>query len=370
MIRYNHIHKNDYDKLITIGNKNVLCYSKKMLKELYPEKNFVLVGETPSKKEKSEYELSERKKRKLDEKRVGKLHFADEVYNVLGAGAHNSVLHKNQGYICVGGDNYVAVKDTRAPFIIALSAMSAATVACIVLMVIMVINREPPIIVELDHPLPDVDENVEKIEDTTDDSGVDIDPNETTGDPSGGDPDDPDKPDAPDDTTGDGTSDGTSAPDSGEDTTTVPDTTVVLDPDETFPPETEAPDEPDSPSNPSTPSKNQGGSVSMIYTLNAHVSLGKSNEQVAIHFQNPNASTHAVKIKLHIVKNGVRYVAAESELIPIGYGLYKLTLSDNAPSLSAGIYQGLYEVAFYDQNTGEKAAVNSEIPGVRIIVTK
>ena len=367
MIRYNHVHKNDYDKLITIGNKNVLCYSKKMLKELYPEKNFVLVGETPSKKEKSEYELSERKKRKLDEKRVGKLHFADEVYNVLGAGAHNSVLHKNQGYICVGGDNYVAVKDTRAPFIIALSAMSAATVACIVLMVIMVINREPPIIVELDHPLPDVDENVEKIEDTTDDSGVDIDPTETTGDPSGGDSDDPDAPDAPDDTTGDGTSDGTSAPDSGEDTTTVPDTTVVLDPDETFPPETEAPDV-GGDGGTSKPKNNS--SVSMIYTLNAHVSLGKSEEQVSIHFQNPTASTHAVKLKLVIVKNGVRYSAAESDLIPAGYGLYKLSLTDNAPILSSGVYQGLYEVSFYDPNTGEKAAVNSEIPGIRVVVIK
>lgn len=110
-----------------------------------------------------------------------------------------------------------------------------------------------------------------------------------------------------------------------------------------------------------------GGSVSMIYTLTADLSL--TDRTVDIYFRNPAASNHGVALEFYIVSDGVEYFVAQSGLIPPGNGLFSLTLDDLAPQLSEGLYEGLYRLYYYDPLTGVRAHVGSDIAGVQVTVT-
>ncbi len=109
-----------------------------------------------------------------------------------------------------------------------------------------------------------------------------------------------------------------------------------------------------------------GGSVSMIYTLSAKVTL--STGEISIHFKNPRASNHSVALQFYIISGGKEYLVAESGLIPSGNGLYTLRLSDDAPTLSEGKYEGMYRVMYYDPVTGVRAHVQSDITDVVVAV--
>lgn len=110
-----------------------------------------------------------------------------------------------------------------------------------------------------------------------------------------------------------------------------------------------------------------GGSVSMIYTLTADLSLstGKAN----IYFMNPNASNHDVMVQLCIVSGEEDVLIAESGLVQAGYGLYTMTMIEDAAVLSEGVYDAVYKVLYYDSLTGEKALVESTITDVALTVT-
>ncbi len=109
-----------------------------------------------------------------------------------------------------------------------------------------------------------------------------------------------------------------------------------------------------------------GGAVSMIYTLGAKITL--STGKINIHFKNPRTSNHSVVTELYIVSEGREYLVARSGLIPAGYGLYELNMSDNAPGLSEGTYEGMYRVMYYDPMTGIRANVQSDIADVVVAV--
>ena len=110
-----------------------------------------------------------------------------------------------------------------------------------------------------------------------------------------------------------------------------------------------------------------GGSVSMIYTLEAALDL--SEKTIGIYFKNPNASSHNVTVDFYIVSGGVEYLVAQSGLLEAGYGLTQMTLLPGAPSLSEGIYTGLYRLHCYDPESGEQAMVVPTIAGVSVTVT-
>ena len=179
--------------------------------------------------------------------------------------------------------------------------------------------------------VPEDTEPVDPVESETD-KPVDTDPSETTGKDSGTEePQVTDKPAV----------------------TTKP----TITPDETLPPETQAPE---------TDDNKGGGSVSMIYTLNAQVSL--KGEKIGIFFQNPQKSTHNVAVELYVISGGNEYLIGKSQLIPPGYQLSTLDYSDDNVTLVNGVYSGLYKVLFYDSTTGELANVNSHIPNVKVTV--
>ena len=109
-----------------------------------------------------------------------------------------------------------------------------------------------------------------------------------------------------------------------------------------------------------------GGSVSMIYTLEAQVTL--STGDVVIYFKNPNASSHNVAVEVILISDGVEYPIAQSGLVEPGFELFELKKLEGSVELAEGVYTGLYRLQCYDPATGERALVSPEITGVNFTV--
>lgn len=106
-----------------------------------------------------------------------------------------------------------------------------------------------------------------------------------------------------------------------------------------------------------------GGSVSLVYSREVSISL--SNESAELLFMNPGKSNQ--DMILQIVIQDV--VVAQSGILKAGNQITELELmSEVVGKLSDGIYEGNFNVLYYDPETGEKAIVNTEIP-VTITVT-
>jgi hypothetical protein len=143
---------------------------------------------------------------------------------------------------------------------------------------------------------------------------------------------------------------------------------VIIEPDHPLPdPDENVVPVPDDVGTP-TVSENGGGAVTMIYTLEATVDL--SSGDVGIYLRNPKASNHDVAIKMYILSGDKEYCVASSGLIKAGNGLYKLTLSEDAPVLKEGVYSGYYKIIYYNPQTGERALVEADIKDVNITVTE
>ena len=163
MIGFNHIFKNDYDRRIKMGGEYVFCYSEKKMKALYPEKNFSLVGEASNKMPKSKGKEAE----KEPENKIGTLSFSGKNVDVFKEGKHNSFLYKTAGYVCVGDNKFVTVHVSRVPFFALLFGLVLLTVATVVITIGLLNNPKPPIVIDPDNPMPDIDPDIEPIEGDT-----------------------------------------------------------------------------------------------------------------------------------------------------------------------------------------------------------
>ena len=110
-----------------------------------------------------------------------------------------------------------------------------------------------------------------------------------------------------------------------------------------------------------------GGSLSMIYSLDAELDLNTG--EISIYFMNPNASTHDVSIILYVVSGDTEVPIAQSGRISAGYSLTSLTMAEGSATLTEGIYTGYYMLSLFDPETGERALVQPEITGVQLVVT-
>lgn len=119
-------------------------------------------------------------------------------------------------------------------------------------------------------------------------------------------------------------------------------------------------------STPAPADPNGGGTVSMIYSLDAELSL--STGEISMYFQNPNASNHDVVLELYIISGEQQVLVAVSGRLPTGAGLYKMQFDETAAKLMEGIYEGKFTVHYYNPVTGEKALVESDITDVTITV--
>ncbi|MBO5095964.1 MAG: hypothetical protein J6B98_03740 [Bacilli bacterium] len=102
-----------------------------------------------------------------------------------------------------------------------------------------------------------------------------------------------------------------------------------------------------------------GGAVSLSYSDKVAVDLKK--KKVEFYFQNPSKSTQDIVLQVIVKQGDSEVVIAQSERISAGYALYNLDLKKDA-KLKKGGYEGKFNVIFYDEETGEKAVVNTNIP--------
>ena len=111
-----------------------------------------------------------------------------------------------------------------------------------------------------------------------------------------------------------------------------------------------------------------GGAVALNYS--DKVEYGLSDQTVTLFFANPGSSTQAVVLQI-IVYGGVNvdtgkpeeYLLAESGILRPGYYVERLDADlESNVSLASGVYSGVMRVLFYNEDTGERAVVNTEIP--------
>lgn len=98
-----------------------------------------------------------------------------------------------------------------------------------------------------------------------------------------------------------------------------------------------------------------GGAVSLSYSMD--VSIDLSEKEVTLMFANPAESNQDMVLQIVIQETEV---AQSGRLVP-GKQVTKLTLSDDA-KLQAGTYEGKFVASYYQQDSGEKAILNTEIP--------
>ena len=107
-----------------------------------------------------------------------------------------------------------------------------------------------------------------------------------------------------------------------------------------------------------------GGSVSITYSRDVAVDLG--DRRAALHFANPGKSNQDMVVQIVIRDN----VIVQSGTLKPGKQVDSLELLDGAEEqLTAGTYEGAFNVLYYDPESGEKAVVNTEIP-IQITVSE
>ena len=166
MTGFHHIFKQDYDKRIFLGDQFIFCYSEKKMRELYPEKNYTVVGEAKSARRlKKKAEAQAAQTQKKVERRIGRLHINGKEVDVFRHGEHAGLLHKREGYVCVGSDSFIAIHSSRFPFLLSLLAVLSMIMVTTVLVAQLIGNPKPPVVIHPDHPLPEIDPDIEVLPD-------------------------------------------------------------------------------------------------------------------------------------------------------------------------------------------------------------
>ena len=107
-----------------------------------------------------------------------------------------------------------------------------------------------------------------------------------------------------------------------------------------------------------------GGSVSLTYSREVAIDLSKKT--AGLLFANPSKSNQDMVLQIVIQDT----VIVQSGTLKPGNQVNTLDLLSGAEKqLTEGVYEGNFNVLYYDPQTGEKAIVNTEIP-VNITVSK
>ena len=268
----------EYDKKIKHKGMHIPYASKKMMKKIYPQGGFKVLGEICGEEQK---EI------------LGKLLLNGGEYDVRPVGSSSALLWCRAGYLQTGEQEYLAVMRSRIPFLVLWLCLGALLMLLLGALWGQLDLGKPDVstggsqvVIRPEGSLPDSDENAEPME----------------GDSS-------EKPD-----------------------------------------------------------KGSGGSLLMTYMLECRLSL--SDKKIGIYFQNPHASTHNVALDMYIVSDGEEYLIAQSGLLEAGYSLETLTMLEDGPVLSEGIYSGLFRLHCFDPEDGKQEMIVPEITGLTITVTK
>ena len=100
-----------------------------------------------------------------------------------------------------------------------------------------------------------------------------------------------------------------------------------------------------------------GGAASLLYSKTVRVSLSQSTASLLV--GNPKKSTQDVVFQV-VIDDVI--IAQSGRLIP-GYQVKQVSLDKKAKDLlKNGGYDGTIRILYYDESTGEKAMLNTEIP--------
>ena len=100
-----------------------------------------------------------------------------------------------------------------------------------------------------------------------------------------------------------------------------------------------------------------GGSVSLTYSNKVTIDI--SDKAAALYFANPGKSNQDMVIQIAIQDT----IILQSGTLSPGNQVKLLNLLEGAETmLQPGGYEGKFIVLYYDQESGEKAMVNTEIP--------
>lgn len=109
-----------------------------------------------------------------------------------------------------------------------------------------------------------------------------------------------------------------------------------------------------------------GGAVAVSYNPEVQVTLSRGT--VALFYQNPTRSLNNVVLSLVVIdKNGNEAEIAKSGMLEPGTMLERLALNKDV-ELPAGIYDGRFDLSFYDRKTGEKALLVNHAEGLTVVV--
>lgn len=101
----------------------------------------------------------------------------------------------------------------------------------------------------------------------------------------------------------------------------------------------------------------QGGSVSISYSTDVTIDL--SEKTAGLYFANPGKSNQDMVVQVIIQDT----ILVQSGTLKAGNQVTKLDLLEGVEKqLSPGGYDGKLVIFFYDETTGEKAVINTEIP--------
>ena len=140
------IAKNDYDATIKINDRDIKCYSKKRIKNLYLDGNYKIVGETLEKNKKKEKDI---------------IVIANKELIVSNYGENSKVKYKRKGYFEVGENEYIVYLKSRLVFLLILFFILLG-IGISTYLGIKIFTSIPT--VEPDYPLPPEDNEVTVIE--------------------------------------------------------------------------------------------------------------------------------------------------------------------------------------------------------------
>ena len=101
-----------------------------------------------------------------------------------------------------------------------------------------------------------------------------------------------------------------------------------------------------------------GGAVSLSYSN--VVAINTKTNDIKMYFKNPSKSRESIVLQIIVKQNDEEYVIAKSDLLPPGYTLYNMKMNSRE-KIPVGGYNGIFRITYYNENTGEKQIVNTEI---------
>lgn len=100
-----------------------------------------------------------------------------------------------------------------------------------------------------------------------------------------------------------------------------------------------------------------GGSVSLTYSKDVKVDI--SERQVSLLFANPSKSNRSMVLQITVQNEAV----AQSGTLEPGFQVTTLDLLEGVDQkIIAGEYEGQFEVFYYQQDTGDREVITTEIP--------